>query len=40
MRDKGEDLFRYKGVLSVKGMDENSYSKGYTCCSVGISVKK
>ena len=28
MRDKGEDLFRYKGVLSVKGMDEKFVFQG------------
>ena len=28
MRDKGEDLFRYKGVLSVKGMDEKFIFQG------------
>ena len=28
MREKGEDLFRYKGVLSVKGMDEKFVFQG------------
>ena len=28
MRDHGEDLFRYKGVLSVKGMDEKFVFQG------------
>ncbi len=28
MRDKGEDLFRYKGVLAVKGMDEKFVFQG------------
>ena len=28
MRDKGEDLFRYKGVLAVKGMDKKFVFQG------------
>jgi len=28
MQDKGEDLFRYKGVLAVKGMDEKFVFQG------------
>ena len=28
MRDKGEDLFRYKGVLAVKGMDQKFVFQG------------
>ncbi len=28
MRDKGEDLFRYKGVLAVKGMEEKFVFQG------------
>ena len=28
MRDKGEDLFRYKGVLAVRGMDEKFVFQG------------
>ena len=28
MRDKGEDLFRYKGVLAVRGMDEKCVFQG------------
>ena len=28
MRNKGEDLFRYKGVLAVKGMDQKFVFQG------------
>ena len=40
MRDKAEDLFRYKGVLAVKGMDQKFVFQACICFFQEYSVKK
>ena len=40
MQTKGEDLFRYKGVLAVKGMDQKFVFQGVHMLFGGASVPR